>query len=72
MLHRGQVEDFLSAISEARPPAIGIDECRAVLQVTAGIYKSAMTGQPVELPIARDDAWYNELVPEGFALSGLK
>ncbi len=71
MLHRGQVEDFLSAIVDARPPAIGVDECRAVLQVTAGIYKSAMTGQAVDLPISPDDPWYNTLVPGGAMLAGL-
>jgi predicted dehydrogenase len=69
MLHRGSVEDFLSAIEEGRPPAVGIAECRTALQVTAGIYKSAMTGQPVLLPLAADDPWYHHLPPEGFALT---
>jgi predicted dehydrogenase len=68
MLHRPQIDDFLHAIESGRLPAVGIAECRAALQVTAGIYKSAMTGQPVELPIKPGDPWYDCLPPEGFTL----
>jgi predicted dehydrogenase len=68
MLHRPQVEDFLDAIEKGRPPMVGIPECRAVLNVTAGIYKSAMTGEVVQLPLQKDDPWYSELLPRGFKL----
>ena len=51
ILHRPQVEDFLDAIIEGREPLVGVPECRSALQLTAGIYKSAMTGERVDLPL---------------------
>jgi len=35
------------------------------LQVTTAIYKSAMTGQSVDLPIGPDDPFYGALPPQG-------
>jgi predicted dehydrogenase len=71
VLHRGAIGDFLDAIrEEGRGPLVGIAECRTALQVTAGIYKSAMTGSLVNLPIEKDDPFYHELPPEGFSLIG--
>ncbi|MGH7483617.1 MAG: Gfo/Idh/MocA family protein, partial [Longimicrobiales bacterium] len=69
VLHRGAIADFLDAIESGRRPLAGIEECRTALQVTTGIYKSAMTGQPVTLPIAPDDPFYHSLPPAGFSLS---
>ncbi|HEV8574548.1 MAG TPA: Gfo/Idh/MocA family oxidoreductase [Dehalococcoidia bacterium] len=69
VLHRGAVGDFLDAIESGRGPLVGIEECRRALQVTTGIYKSAMTGQPVNLPILPDDPFYDSLPPAGFSLS---
>ena len=40
---------------------MGLAESRTALQVTAGIYKSAMAGAPVGLPLAGDDPFYHEL-----------
>jgi UDP-N-acetyl-2-amino-2-deoxyglucuronate dehydrogenase len=68
ILHQGAVADFLEAIREGRPPLAGVDACRAALQLTTAIYKSAMTGQRVELPIGRDEPFYHHLPPKGFAL----
>jgi UDP-N-acetyl-2-amino-2-deoxyglucuronate dehydrogenase len=68
VLHRGAIRDFLDAIREAREPLAGIDACRTALQVTAAIYKSAMTGAPVALPITADDPFYHNLPPKGFSL----
>ena len=70
ILHQGAIADFLEAIQGGRPPLVGVDACRAALQVTTAIYKSAMTGQRVELPIRHDDLFYHHLPPEGFALPG--
>lgn len=67
MLHRGQVNDFIEAIEGKHPPLAGIDACRTAVHVTAGIYKSAMSGQPVALPLAKDDPFYSALPPEGYA-----
>ena len=68
MLHRGSIGDFLDAIEQRTPPLAGIEACRTALQVTAGIYKSAMTSEVVHLPIEGDDPWYSALPPEGFNL----
>jgi predicted dehydrogenase len=68
MLHRPAVTDFIDAIEQGRPPLAGIAACRTALQVTAGIYKSAMTGEVVKFPIAPDDPWYSALPPDGYHL----
>jgi UDP-N-acetyl-2-amino-2-deoxyglucuronate dehydrogenase len=68
VLHRGAIGDFLNAIQERREPLSGIEASRNALQVTAGIYKSAMTRVPVKLPITKDDPFYQALPPKGFSL----
>jgi predicted dehydrogenase len=68
VLHRGAINNFLNAIQEGRAPLVGIAECRTALQVTTAIYKSAMTGIPVTLPITQEDPFYDQLPPAGFAL----
>jgi UDP-N-acetyl-2-amino-2-deoxyglucuronate dehydrogenase len=68
VLHRGAVAAFLHAVREGREPLAGIEACRNALQLTAAIYKSAMTGEPVTLPITPNDPWYHSLPPEGFSL----
>jgi UDP-N-acetyl-2-amino-2-deoxyglucuronate dehydrogenase len=70
VLHRGAIGDFLDSIESRRGPMAGIEESRTALQVTTGIYKSAMTGQPVTLPIGEDDPFYHSLPPAGFSLPG--
>jgi UDP-N-acetyl-2-amino-2-deoxyglucuronate dehydrogenase len=68
VLHRGAIVDFLEAIRDGREPLAGIEACRTALEVTAAIYKSAMTGTPVALPITEDDPFYHDLPPDGFSL----
>jgi UDP-N-acetyl-2-amino-2-deoxyglucuronate dehydrogenase len=68
VLHRGAIADFLEAVRNSREPLAGNEACRTALQVTAAIYKSAMTGVPVVLPILADDPFYHELPPAGFSL----
>ena len=67
-LHVPMVNDFLHAIIDRRPPLVTVDECRRSMELITGMYKSAMTGQRVEFPIAPDDRWYSEIPPEGAAL----
>lgn len=69
LLHRGAVNDFLASIEEGREPLTDIEACRTALQVTTAIYKSAMTGQPVDLPIAPDDPFYSVLPPAGYEIA---
>ncbi|HEY5625465.1 MAG TPA: Gfo/Idh/MocA family oxidoreductase [Dehalococcoidia bacterium] len=71
LLHRGCVDDFLGAIRDGRPPLADVGVCRQALQVTTAVYKSAMTGQPVDLPIERDDPFYSALPPDGYDLPGV-
>ncbi|MEO8456963.1 MAG: Gfo/Idh/MocA family oxidoreductase [Chloroflexota bacterium] len=68
MLHRGAVGDFLDAIENKRTPLADIATCRTALRTTAAIYKSAMSGEVVRLPLTREDPWYGALPPLGFAL----
>jgi UDP-N-acetyl-2-amino-2-deoxyglucuronate dehydrogenase len=68
VLHRGAISNFLDAIREGSEPLVGIQACRNALEVTTAIYKSAMTGVPVALPITNDDPFYHELPPTGFSL----
>lgn len=50
--------DLFSAIRDDRQPLSHGLEGRLTLEVITAIYKSASTGQQVELPITRDDPWY--------------
>ncbi len=68
LLHRGPVTDFVDSIVDERQTQVTIDDCRRALEVTTAIYKSAMTQQPVDLPLAKDDPFYSNLPPDGFAL----
>jgi len=67
-LHVPMVHDFLRAIIDGRPPLVTADECRRSMQLITGLYKSAMTGARVALPIGPDDPWYSRIPPKGFAL----
>jgi UDP-N-acetyl-2-amino-2-deoxyglucuronate dehydrogenase len=69
VLHRGAIADFLDAVREGREPLAGIEACRTALQVTAAIYKSAMMGSLVALPLTVDDPFYHDLPLWGFSLS---
>ncbi|HEU5323344.1 MAG TPA: hypothetical protein VFX28_21225, partial [Methylomirabilota bacterium] len=49
-------------------PLVGVDECRRSMELITGVYKSAMTGERVRFPIARDDPFYAKVPPDGHAL----
>jgi predicted dehydrogenase len=67
-LHVPLLADFIDAIASKRPPLVTVDECRRSMELITGTYKSAMTGQRVTFPIAKDDPWYSEIPPSGFAV----
>jgi predicted dehydrogenase len=71
LLHRGSVSDILTAVRDGRRPLADIEACRKALQVTTAIYKSAMTGQSVHLPVTPDDPFYSALPPAGHDLPGV-
>lgn len=67
-LHVPVVSDFIAAIESNRKPMVSTDECRRSMHIITGLYKSAMTGQRVSLPIAANDPWYSDIPPSGYGL----
>ena len=49
--HELQIEDFLRAIFEDRPPAVTGRDARNSLEIILAIYESSRTGQAVSLPM---------------------
>lgn len=45
--HASQIEDFVAALKEGRPPAVTGSEASRVLRVIEAIYESSRTGEPV-------------------------
>ena len=52
--HARQFQDFLTAVKKGHAPAIDGSEGRKAVEIILAIYKSAETGRPVGLPLARD------------------
>jgi predicted dehydrogenase len=46
--------DFVTAITERRPPRITPEEGTRAVEVANAVYLSAILGDPIELPLARD------------------
>jgi UDP-N-acetyl-2-amino-2-deoxyglucuronate dehydrogenase len=53
LFHVLQIQDFLRAILDQRPPAVTGAEAVKSLEIILAIYESSRTGQPVRLPMAR-------------------
>jgi predicted dehydrogenase len=51
--HALQIQDFLQAVRDDRPPAVTGRDALKSLEVILAIYESSRTGQPVRLPMAR-------------------
>jgi hypothetical protein len=52
------VSAVLDAIAAGEPLPIGPEEARASMEVCVGIYSSALSGQPVRLPIGNTNRYY--------------
>jgi predicted dehydrogenase len=52
--HQLQLQDFLQAIRDNRPPAVAGAEGIKSLEIIEAIYHSSRTGEPVRLPMRRD------------------
>jgi predicted dehydrogenase len=52
--HGLQIQDFLRAVREDRPPLLSGEEGRIVVEMFTAIYRSSREGRPVKLPIAED------------------
>ena len=53
-LHRRQIEEFVAAVEEDRPPAIDGEEGRRTLEVMRALYRSSARNEIVSLPIEED------------------
>jgi predicted dehydrogenase len=49
--HIIQLQDFVDAIREDRRPMVAGEDGRAAVEIILAVYRSARTGQPVELPL---------------------
>jgi UDP-N-acetyl-2-amino-2-deoxyglucuronate dehydrogenase len=52
--HRLQIEDFLRAILEKRPPAITGEDGRRTVELFTAIYRSTRDRKPVWFPLAAE------------------
>ena len=67
--HAAQVQDVLAAIREGRDSAVTGEEGRRSIELIAALYKAALTGERVRLPISEDDSYYGK-VSEAMADDG--
>lgn len=49
--HAVQIQDFLQAVRDGRPPLVSGEEGRAVVEMFAAIYRSQHEGRPVRFPV---------------------
>jgi UDP-N-acetyl-2-amino-2-deoxyglucuronate dehydrogenase len=52
--HRLQIEDFLEAVRDDRPPLVDGTEGRKVLEIITAIYRSQRDGRPVRFPVSAE------------------
>ncbi|MGQ9463454.1 MAG: Gfo/Idh/MocA family protein [Candidatus Fervidibacter sp.] len=58
--HMAVISDFFSAVQTGRKPVVDGREGRRSVELAIAIYKSAITGQIVNLPIQPDDPFYTK------------
>ncbi len=58
----GQFAAFHAALESGAPPPVTVGEARQALELITAIYRSARTGQRVDLPIGPGDAGYDSLL----------
>jgi predicted dehydrogenase len=57
-LHKGQINDVLSAIEKSSKPLIAGEDGRKAIELITAIYKAGSEQRAVELPIKKDDPFY--------------
>ena len=67
--HAAQIQDVLAAIREGRDSAVTGEEGRKSIELIAALYKAALMGERVRLPITQDDPYYGK-VSEAMAGGG--
>jgi UDP-N-acetyl-2-amino-2-deoxyglucuronate dehydrogenase len=58
--HTGQVDDVLRALEEGGTPLIDGEQGRQTIELITCIYKAAISGEPVLLPLAEADPFYKK------------
>jgi len=53
--HERQIEDFLQAVIEDRPPAVSGDEGRVSVEILTAVYRSQRDHLPVRFPVPAED-----------------
>ena len=53
--HALQIQDFLRAVLEGRPPSVTGEDGRAVVEMFTAIYRSNREHRPVKLPLSADE-----------------
>lgn len=59
--HKGQLLHFARAYQNKSEPLVSIKEARRCLELIAGIYRSAITGEKTIFPIAKNDPFYSSM-----------
>jgi UDP-N-acetyl-2-amino-2-deoxyglucuronate dehydrogenase len=54
--HQKQIEEFITAVREHRPPLVDGGEGRKAVEIIHAIYRAAETGRVVSLPLAIEDS----------------
>jgi predicted dehydrogenase len=57
-LHKGQIDDVLSALENNSEPLIGGEDGRKTIELIAAIYKAGAEQKTVKLPIKKGDPFY--------------
>lgn len=70
--HKGQLLHFIRAYQNNSDPSVSVNEARKCLELIAGIYKSAITGEKTTFPIARDDPFYSSMNGEKMLRGAIK
>ncbi|MGG6312369.1 Gfo/Idh/MocA family protein [Paenibacillus macerans] len=56
--HTPQIDDVLHALETGEPVLISGEDGKKALELITAIYKSAITKQPVKLPLSKEDPFY--------------
>jgi UDP-N-acetyl-2-amino-2-deoxyglucuronate dehydrogenase len=56
--HTAQINDALQSLETGKEVLITGDDGKNTIELITSIYKSSITGQPVKLPIAKEDPFY--------------
>ncbi len=60
-IHANQIADFVRSFARKERPAASGPSLRRTLEVVTALYKSALTGERVRLPIGKDDRFYQAM-----------